>query len=140
MNAPRVIPSTRKPASAAAGSDEEALDRIVHLLHVERARERAVREGVAAGEPVQLRGVTSLDRVDRDQRGEHLAALDRGNLPEVGGGADVLERRADVDRAGRATCREARDRALGRLAAELLHERGESVDVLVLVLLDRLEE
>src|SRR4051812_3064084 len=121
MNEPRVMPSTRMSASPAAGdSDEIALDDIAHLLHVERAAERSVRERVAAGELAQLRGMTRLDRVDRQRGREHLTVLDLVDLAEVRGHARVLERGGGVERPAGAADPEVRDRSLGGPAAELL--------------------
>ena len=84
--------------------------------------------------------MAALDAVDRERRGEHCRALDVGRLAEVGGGAEVLDRRRQFQHRLGALQREFGLRFRRGLAAELLDRAGQRGDVfglLVAELFDR---
>ena len=112
---------------------------VEHRGGVGRLGERGVRRRLA-GQHVERCRVTSLDRVDREGRGQNRLVLDRGCLAEVGRSAEVLDRGGELEHRIRAVERELGLRLRRRLGARLLDGCGERRHVLLLVAADLLDQ
>ena len=95
---------------------------------------------LGAGGEVEDRGVPRLDRVDRQGGGQDLLVLDVRCLAEVGAGAEVLDGRGELQDRLLVVEREVRLRRHGRLAAGLLDQRDQRVDVRLLLVAEALRE
>jgi hypothetical protein len=84
--------------------------------------------------------VARLDRVDRQGGGQDLLVLDVPGLAEVGAGAEVLDRRGELQDRLLVVEREVRLRRDGGLAAGLLDQRDQRVDVRLLLVAEALRE